>query len=70
MTCDHKFIYGGVKYKVASMHLPGTSARPVYYYDWFYCERCLERKYKKLVIEATSYDDLKFNATPMGYEAQ
>ena len=62
--CKHKFVYGGVKYTIEGWTLPGTGARRVHYYDWFYCEYCLEKKYEKLDTNLTDYDPIHFNATP------
>lgn len=64
MGCDHKFVYGGVKFKVGHDHLPGTSAKPVTYYDWFYCEKCLENQYIRLSRSGNTYEPVEFNATP------
>lgn len=64
--CVHEFIYGGVKYRDDySNRLSGTGAVRRIYYDWFYCKKCLEPMFKKLDYEATSYDDIKFSATPV-----
>jgi hypothetical protein len=62
--CGHKFVHGGVKYEIQDWKLPGSGARAVYYYDWFYCERCLENKYTQLPSETSTYDKILFGATP------
>lgn len=62
--CNHKFVYGGVKYEVHDWKVAGSGAHEVSYYDWFYCEKCLENRYEDLGISATSYDKIMFNATP------
>ena len=63
---EHKFIHGGIKYEVQEWKLAGSGARPVYYFDWFYCEVCLENKYQKLEAETDSYSKVIFGATPKG----
>jgi len=68
--CNHKFIYGGVKYKDGDM-IAGSSAKIRHYYDWFYCERCLEIRYEKLDCgKNSSYDHVRFGATPINEEGQ
>ena len=64
--CDHKFIHGGGKYEVQEWKLPGSGAQSVYYYDWFYCERCLKDRYKELETETDTYSKILFGATPKG----
>lgn len=66
-NCDHKYVYGGVKYKVDHSVL-SHGARPINYYDWFYCEKCLHNTYNLLVHATTTYSKPDFNATPMGYD--
>lgn len=61
--CEHKFVYGGIKYEIQNYKLAGSSAQPIFYFDWFYCEKCLENKYKKLAIETDTYSKILFNAT-------
>lgn len=58
MICKHKFVYGGIKYEVKDW-----GHRPVYYYDWFFCEKCLESKYNRLEGEGESFR-IQFGATP------
>lgn len=65
MTCEHKFVYGGVKYDVKNWLLPGSGAHPVHYYDWFFCEKCLFDQYQKLNHETDTYNKISFNATPL-----
>lgn len=62
--CEHKFIYGGVKYEIQEWKLPGSGAQAVHYFDWFFCEKCLENRYKKLDAESDTYGKALFDATP------
>lgn len=62
-NCNHSFIYGGVKYKIAHQ-LAGSNARAVRYYDWFYCNKCLENLYKELSERSNTTQQIRFNATP------
>ena len=64
-TCEHKFVYGGIKYKDGLYSLPGTGAHSREYFDWFYCEKCLENKYVELSKRGDTYS-LWFDAKPMG----
>lgn len=64
-TCEHRFIYGGVKYEDGKHSLPGGSAKSRKYFDWFYCDKCLETKYRALFLPGQdSYSDALFGATP------
>jgi len=65
ISCDHKFVYGGVKYRRYENADLGLRAWLIYYYDWFYCERCLKQMYEKLNIKANTYEPILFNATPI-----
>ena len=60
--CEHKYVYGGVKYEIGG-ELPGTSACRIRYYDWFFCEKCLDYQYKPIARTSTTWDALLFNAT-------
>lgn len=64
MICKHKFIYGGVKYHISNEKLPGSGAQYVFYFDWFYCEKCLEYEYRRLKEYTNTYQELAYNATP------
>lgn len=64
--CQHKFVYGGVKFKAESYAMSGTSAHARYYYDWFYCEKCLKNHYKMLSERDNTYGPVLFGATPRG----
>lgn len=63
--CEHKFVYGGIKYKEETYPLPGTGARKRTYFDWYYCEKCLEKKFEELNFEDNSYGKVQFNASPL-----
>lgn len=64
MTCEHKFTYAGIKYELTNNRYPGSGAREVQYFDFFFCEKCLEKKYVKLDCVTTSYDKIQFGAAP------
>jgi hypothetical protein len=63
--CDHKYVYAGVRFVVDQNPLSGTGAKRRRYYDAYYCEKCLEMKYKEIMYEDTTYDGVAFSATPM-----
>jgi hypothetical protein len=62
--CVHKWTYGGVKYEFSEYKCPGSGSYYVWYYDWFYCEKCAFDQYQKLPTEHDSYQHIRFNATP------
>jgi len=62
--CEHKFVYGGARYKVDDNPRPGTGSHYRYYYDWFFCEKCLESRYERLAFLDTTYDKVALNALP------
>jgi hypothetical protein len=64
IVCPHKWVYGGVKYKNGDNPLAGTGARKRTYYDFFYCEKCREKQFDQLEEADTTYDDIRFGATP------
>ena len=63
--CDHKWIYRGVGYEVQDWEFPGSATRPVYYYDVYFCERCLTIKTSKLNVRSGTYEKILFGATPV-----
>ncbi len=60
----HKWVHGGVKYEISDYNCPGSGAKYVHYFDWFYCENCLQSEYKTLEAQSNTYEKIKFNATP------
>lgn len=62
--CQHRFIYGGVKYEDESHPMLGTGARRRNYFDWFYCEKCTETIYLTLNHTDDTYQKVQFGATP------
>lgn len=67
-TCEHRFVFGGLRYKHGGWPLPGTGAEPRYYFDWMFCERCCESRYLNQREIGTSYDAVIGGATPAGEE--
>ena len=64
MICKHNYVYGWVKYQISSYNLPGSGARSVSYFDWFYCSKFLDNQYYNLTVETNTYEPVKFMATP------
>jgi hypothetical protein len=62
--CEHKFVFGGVKYEDGHYPLPGSGARSRQYFDFYFCEKCLEKKYEKLPFEDNTYSKVQFSASP------
>jgi hypothetical protein len=67
IPCECEYTYGGVKYKVAHQY-PGSGARVIQYFDWYFCKKCLDSIYKQLDATSTTYDKLLFNASSMPTE--
>ena len=64
--CEHKFVYRGVVYSVQDHKIPGSGGQEVYYYDFYFCERCLDKKYDRLPYTSNSYDAIRLQAMPKG----
>lgn len=62
-TCEHRFVYAGVKYEESKYPMPGSSARDRHYFDHYYCERCLEHRYEQLPATNNTYSEPLFKAT-------
>jgi hypothetical protein len=65
--CEHEYVYGGVRYEDGEYHLPGTSAHPREYFNWFYCKKCLRNEYQRLATSGDTYGIL-FDAKPKPQE--
>lgn len=64
--CEHKFVYGGIKYKIQQAPRGGTQ---YVYFDWFFCEKCLEAKLQSLdKTSPAGYTGPLFDATPLQKE--
>jgi len=59
-TCKHKFVYGGVKFKLVERSFGNV----LHYFDWFYCEKCLESKFAKLDASSDTWNVL-YSASPI-----
>ena len=62
--CSHNFEYGGVKFEVSNQPMPGSGAHAVKYFDWWFCKKCLKKKFEQLDITHDSYQAVRFRATP------
>lgn len=65
LCVDHKYIYGGVRYRVTNENYPGSGGKLRIYAEWFYCNRCLKERLIYLDHDDLSYNPPQFNATPM-----
>ena len=63
-VCEHNYTYKGVVYKTSDYPIPGSSARNTHYFDEFFCTKCLDFKHFQLEAVTTTYENIKFNATP------
>ena len=68
-VCQHKYVYNGVRHMVGKYENPEyarlADANPVFYYDFYFCERCLDKRYEKLDIELDTYAVIRYDALPM-----
>lgn len=62
--CDqHAFVYNGVVYEETSEPLPGTSYAGRFYFDAYFCTKCLEQRFVKLQVwETTAASRVLFGA--------
>lgn len=69
MSCDHKFVYAGMRYADGVRPRPGSGARNRYYAHMYFCERFLEKR-GELVrdIDDSTYEKVRFDATPASRE--
>lgn len=63
--CQHKYRYQGVKFTQSYNPRPGSSSHDRSYYDYWFCESCGDQRYEKLFTTDTTYEPVKFMATPM-----
>jgi len=66
MNCEHKFVYRGIVYENDPNPMSGTGARRRYYFEQFFCEKCLTKKDNRLPMQENdnTYYDVKYGATP------
>lgn len=62
-SCQHEFVYRGVVFRAMNM-LPGSSACRRFYFDAYFCRRCLMERKRGLDYQDDSHQKLKFGATP------
>ena len=53
--CDHKFVYRGLVYSHSAYPLPGTGAHARIYEDAYFCEKCLEERWRNAREIGNSY---------------
>lgn len=61
---EHDYRYTGVRFKDDPFNRPGGSARDRYYAHVFHCRKCLDIKSEQIGSDGTTYDGIKYNATP------
>jgi hypothetical protein len=61
--CEHLYVYAGVVFDYVGQ-IPGSGAQHRAYYNWFFCNKCLENTYNRLNSDDDSYSKVQFNATP------
>lgn len=67
MTCDHSFTYLGVRYADSDYSRPGSSAHTRYYAETFYCPKCLEHHYLKMIPQSDNFTKPLFDAIPAAH---
>lgn len=61
---QHQWKYRGVSFRNSGERLAGSSATTIEYFDVYFCASCLKVVREK-VIEKDSYQEIKYNATPL-----
>lgn len=62
---SHVFHYGGVKFERQFIQEIGFVQERVDYFDWFWCERCLEMQFFLLHESECGCEVPKYGATPV-----
>lgn len=65
MSCEHSYRYGGVRFQNLNDLIPGGGARRRRYFDFYFCEKCLNPYIVILDHEDTTYHEIRFGATPL-----
>jgi hypothetical protein len=60
--CPHQYLHQGIKYTVDDYNLRRR------YYDAYFCTRCCKLKLVELGVTDTTYENIKFGATPAPYK--
>ncbi len=66
--CEHHYVKDGVVYEVQDLPAPNppvADALVVYYFNSFFCAKCLNRRYEKIDFEANTYNSIRYGAIPM-----
>jgi hypothetical protein len=61
----HVWVYRGVGFYVTDKLLPGSGAKDIEYYDVYFCSRCTALITTKLEANSSSYEPIRYNATPV-----
>lgn len=67
--CEHKYVRGGIRVAIGKYKNPEyarlVDANPVFYYTFYFCEKCLDKYYEKMGIELDTYAVIRYDALPM-----
>lgn len=67
--CQHKFVRDGVRYRIgdADEHQVRNieDNRPVFYYEAYFCEKCLLKDYVKMALVLDAYATIRYGALPL-----
>lgn len=66
-ACDHRFVYGGLRYADGRTLRPGSGAVTTYYAHAYHCERCLEPRVEACDDNSNSYQSRKPGSTPASH---
>ena len=62
--CEHKFVYGGVRYKDEGQ-APGSGAHIFSYWEYYFCEKCMKVQLFELPGRTNSYQPIMYDASPL-----
>lgn len=67
--CEHKYVKAGMRYLVGRYKNPEyarlANANPVFYYTFYFCEKCLNKYYEKMGLELDTYATVRHDALLM-----
>jgi hypothetical protein len=67
--CEHIYVKDGMRYLVGKYKNPEyarlADANPVFYYTFYFCEKCLNKQYEKMGLELDTYAAVRYDALPM-----
>lgn len=70
--CEHTFVHQGVRIRIGdpeeyeAFEPRGLeNNKPVFYYDFYFCEKCLLKHYEKMDLVLDTYATIRYDALPL-----